>query len=102
MTFRSTSARLLVAAALGGALLAAPIIDASPASAAPCPGTSVRDPITGTCWTSGQGPVTGTGGVCMPGRLGLCLGALANSQIAGDNLQSQPAAGPSREPGTWP
>lgn len=102
MTLRST--RLLLAAALGGALLVAPGIDA-PADAAPCPGNSIADPITGVCWSQSQGSIgiTGTGGTCLPGRLGLCLGALQNSQIPGANLpdQTQTTPGANRA-STWP
>ena len=104
MRIRSTVPRLLLAAVCGGALLSAPLITAPPAAAA-CGAGEVADPVTGICWdvssTGGQ-PITGTGGTCLPGRLGLCLGALQNSQIPGENLQPQRGAGPSRQPGTWP
>ena len=104
MTIRFTASRLLAAAACAGALLSAPMISASPASAAPCPGGAIADPITGVCWSQSQGSIgiTGTGGTCLPGRLGLCLGALANSQIPGANLSPMPPAGPAPAPGSWP
>jgi len=103
MRIRSTVPRLLLAAVCGGALLSVPLITAPPAAA--CSAGEVSDPVTGICWdatSTGSVTLTGTGGTCMPGRLGLCLGALQNSQIPGENLQPQPAAGPSRQPGTWP
>jgi hypothetical protein len=102
MTFRSTSARLLAAAALGGALLAVPALD-TPAAAAPCPGNTVADPITGVCWSQSQGSIgiTGTGGVCLPGRLGLCLAGVQNSQMPGANLPTNTGVGANRV-NTWP
>ena len=104
MRFRSTAPRLLLAAVCGGALLSAPMISASPASAAPCPGGTINDPVTGVCWSQSQGSIgiTGTGGTCLPGRLGLCLGALQNSQIPGANLSPMPPAGAAPAPGSWP
>lgn len=103
MTLRST--RLLLAAVLGGALLMAPGIDVSVVHAAPCPGNTIADPITGVCWSQSQGSIgiTGTGGTCLPGRLGLCLGALQNSQLPGANLpdQTQTTPGANRA-STWP
>ena len=102
MTFRSTR---LLAAALSGAMLTAPVIVASHVAAAPCPGNTIADPITGVCWSQTQGSIgiSGTGGTCLPGRLGLCLGALQNSQIPGANLpdpiQTSPGA---NRASTWP
>lgn len=102
MTIRSTASRLLAAAVLGGGLMAAPMITAQPALAAPCPGGTVSDPVTGVCWpqTKGITGVNGTGGMCLPGRLGLCLGALQNSQVPGDTLPTNTTAGPNRT--SWP
>jgi hypothetical protein len=99
MTLRFTSSRLLAAAALGGALLAGPIIGATVAPAAPCPGGQWSDPITGVCWSqnSPSNSYGGSGNIpCLPGRLGLCLGALQNTPIPGATL---PGANPN---GTWP
>ena len=102
MTIRSTASRLLAVAALAGGLASAPMITAPSASAANCPGGTVADPITGVCWPQSKGitGVSGTGGTCLPGRLGLCLGALQNSQIPGANLPSNTTAGPNRT--SWP
>lgn len=104
MTIRSMTSRLLATAALGGALVAVPAISASLADAAPCAGGAVADPVTGVCWSQSQGitGLSGTGGVCLPGRLGLCLGALQNSQIPGANLAPKPPAGSAPAPGSWP
>lgn len=80
-----------------------PMINAPIASAA-CTGGNVADPITGVCWAPSQfgSGISGTGGTCLPGRLGLCLGALQNSQMPGANLPVNSGAGPSRQPGSWP
>jgi hypothetical protein len=95
MTFRLTAPRLLLAAACGAALLSAPLV-ASPTASAACPGGTVTDNRTGICWPTAAGNITGTGGVCMPGRIGLCMAAYQNSQIPGANLpKSAPGA-------SWP
>lgn len=103
MTIRFTVHRLVLAAVCGGAVLVAPMMAASPASAAPCPGGTIADPVTGVCWSQYQGSVgiTGTGGVCLPGRLGLCMAALQNSQMPGANLPDNAPAGPNRV-SSWP
>lgn len=102
MTIRITASRLLVAAACAGALLSAPAIGAAPAQAAPCTGNQMADPITGVCWSPNQfgTGISGTGGTCLPGRLGLCLGALQNSQLPGDNLPTNTGVTSGRQ--TWP
>lgn len=90
---------LTLATTLGGILMAIQIGTASPAQAA-CSG--MTDPITGQCWTgsaAGSG-ISGTGGTCLPGRLGLCLGALQNSQLPGDNLPTNTSITSGRE--SWP
>ena len=77
---------IMLATTFGSILIATQIATAPPAQA--CAG--LTDPITGVCWTgSSEGSgVSGTGGTCLPGRLGLCLAGLANSEIAGDTLPS--------------
>lgn len=77
---------IMLATTLGSILVATQIATAPPAQA--CSG--MNDPITGVCWTgSSEGSgISGTGGTCLPGRLGLCLGALQNSSSAGANLPS--------------
>lgn len=103
MTMRIMTSRLLLAAACAAGLLAVPLVGAPPAHAA-CAANQFSDPITGVCWSSSQfgSGISGTGGTCMPGRLGLCLGALQNSQMPGANLSVQPPAGPAPRPGSWP
>lgn len=99
MTIRSTAFRLLAAATLGGALLSAPMIAGAPAEAAPCSGGQWQDPITGICWSQNNpsNSYGGSGNIpCLPGRLGLCLGALQNTPVPGATL---PGANPN---GTWP
>ncbi len=102
MTIRSTASRLLAAAVLGCGLMSAPMVAAQSAFAAPCAGGTVADPVTGVCWpqTKGITGLTGTGGVCLPGRLGLCLGALQNSQMPGANLPTNTGVTSGRQ--TWP
>lgn len=100
MTIRSTASRLLVAGALGAAMVSTPLT-AGPATAAPCPGGAIADPVTGICWSqSGGVSITGTGGTCQPGRLGLCLGGLQNSQMPGDNLPTNTGVTSGRQ--SWP
>jgi len=102
MTIRFTASRLLMAGVCAGALLSAPVLTAPPAPAAPCSGNQVADPITGVCWSPSQfgSGISGTGGTCLPGRLGLCLGALQNSQIPGANLPTNTGVTSGRQ--TWP
>lgn len=81
-----TASGIMLATTFGGILVATQIATAPPAHA--CSG--LTDPITGVCWTgssAGSG-ISGTGGTCLPGRLGLCLSGLQNSQLPGDNLPS--------------
>lgn len=103
MTIRITASRLLVAAACAAGLLSSPLVSAPSAHAA-CTGNQMSDPVTGVCWSPSQfgSGISGTGGTCLPGRLGLCLGALQNSQVPGANLSPQPPAGPAPRPGSWP
>ena len=102
MRIRSTFARLVLAAAFAVALLSAPVVTAPPAHAA-CNAGQVADPVTGICWSQSATNlgITGTGGVCLPGRLGLCMAALQNSQMPGANLSPNAPAGANRA-GSWP
>ena len=91
---------LMLATTFGGILMATQIATAPTAQA--CSG--MTDPITGVCWTgssSGSG-ISGTGGTCMPGRLGLCLGGLANSQVPGANLPKNTGVGQNKPSSSWP
>lgn len=94
---------------LCGATLAASALMALPtAASAPCPGGSVLDPTTGICWSENNPSNTlgHSGNIpCLPGRLGLCLGALQNTPQPGSALHTQPPAGPAPRTGpkgTWP
>ena len=102
MTIRFTASRLMMAGVCTAALLSTPVLTAPPAQAAPCTAGQVADPITGVCWNSTQmgTGISGTGGTCLPGRLGLCLGALANSQLPGANLPTNTGVTSGRQ--TWP
>lgn len=95
----------LLFAFVWGLVLVAPIcaslVLSARAVAAPCPGGTVSDPITGVCWSSNQYNL-GSGNVpCFPGRLGLCLGALQNAPVPGAALTPAPPAGPAPR-STWP
>lgn len=102
MTIRFTAPRLLLAAICAGALLSAPVVTAPPAHAA-CNAGQIPDPVTGICWSQSATNlgITGTGGTCLPGRLGLCMAGLQNSQMAGANLRDNVPAGPNRV-SSWP
>ena len=104
MKISITASGVALAAVCAAGLVSAPLLTAPPAAAA-CSAGEVLDSSTGICWdatSTGTNVISGTGGVCMPGRLGLCLGALQNSQMAGANLPVDTKAGPSRQPGSWP
>jgi hypothetical protein len=65
---------------------------APPAPASPgqnCAAGYMADPNSGNCWQragSGGAPTVG-GGPCMPGRIGTCIGYLANNPMGpGDTL----------------
>lgn len=88
---------LMLATTLGGILMATQIVTAPPAHA--CAGGQWKDPITGVCWSqnSPSNSYGGSGNIpCMPGRLGLCMGALQNTPIPGATLP-----GANRN-GSWP
>jgi hypothetical protein len=103
MKIRITASGVALAAVCAAGLVSAPLLTAPTAHAA-CAANQIPDPVTGVCWSAAKrgGGISGTGGTCMPGRLGLCLGALQNSQMAGANLPVDTKAGPSRQPGSWP
>lgn len=82
-----------------GLLLSAPSTTAQPALR--CPGGTVADPKTGICWSSNQYNHGSGNRPCLPGRLGLCLGALQNSPTPGAALQPATPGGPAPRP-SWP
>ena len=101
MNIRITAPGFLLALLCGAVLMAAPVVTAPSAHAA-CTAGQTYDPRTGVCWSQAQTTlgITGTGGMCLPGRLGLCMAGLQNSQMPGDNLKPMPPAGPA--PSSWP
>jgi hypothetical protein len=101
MKIRITAPGLLVAALCGAMLTSSPLVTAPPAHAA-CTAGQTYDPRTGVCWSQAQTTlgISGTGGTCLPGRLGLCMAGVQNSQLPGANLPSAPPAGPA--PRSWP
>ncbi|MFN8032874.1 MAG: hypothetical protein U0Q47_06165 [Mycobacterium sp.] len=100
MKIRIKAPGVLLASVCAAGLLATPLVTApsSPADAQ-CGGGQVYDPTTGVCWSQSQTQISGTGGVCLPGRLGLCMAGLQNSQMPGANLPSPAPAGANR---SWP
>ena len=85
MITRFTSIAMFVVAA------AAVVFGFSPAAATPgqnCAAGYMADPNSGNCWQmAGSGAPTIGGGPCLPGRIGTCLGYLANNPMApGDTL----------------
>ena len=98
-----TKASKLLLACLGTWMLAPLALSAAPsATAANCPGGQILDPRTGICWSqnSPSNSYGGSGNIpCLPGRLGLCLGARQNTPIPGAALQPQAPAGANR---VWP
>lgn len=98
-----TKTSKLLLACLGTWVLAPLALSAAPsATAANCPGGQVLDPRTGICWSENNpsNSYGGSGNIpCLPGRLGLCLGALQNTPIPGAALQPQAPAGANR---VWP
>ncbi len=98
-----TKTSKLLLACLGTWVLAPLALSAAPsATAGNCPGGQILDPRTGICWSqnSPSNSFGGSGNIpCLPGRLGLCLGALQNTPIPGAALQPQAPAGANR---VWP
>lgn len=108
MKIRNRTPALLLATLCSTALASAVLMAVPIATSAPCPGGSIQDPTTGVCWSqnSPSNSMGGSGNIpCLPGRLGLCLGALQNTPIPGSALQTHPPAGPAPRAGprgTWP
>lgn len=92
---------VMLASLCAAGLISVQVLTAPSAHAA-CTAGETYDASTGVCWSQAQTTrgVTGTGGVCLPGRLGLCMAGLQNSQMPGANLQPMPPAGPA--PKSWP
>ncbi len=103
MRMRITVPGVLLAVLCGAVLMAAPLLTAPPAHAQ-CKASEVYDARTGVCWSQAQTTlgVSGTGGVCLPGRLGLCMAGLHNSQTPGGALKPAPPGGPAPRTTTWP
>lgn len=108
MTIRTRVLKPLIPL-LCGALLASGALIEAPTASAMCVGGTVLDPRTGICWSqvSPSNSFGGNGNIpCLPGRLGLCLGALQNTPLPGAQLwpaTPAPGAAPRTGPrGTWP
>jgi hypothetical protein len=101
MKIRITASGVALAAVCAAGLVS-PLLTAPPAHAA-CNSNQVADPITGVCWSPSQfgSGISGTGGTCLPGRLGLCLAGLQNSQMPGANLPTNTGVGANRV-NSWP
>lgn len=88
-------ATVLLGAAATALFAVAPAQAAPSAPASPgqnCVAGYMADPNSGNCWQmAGGGAPTVGGGPCMPGRIGTCLGYLANNPMApGDTLPDAP------------
>jgi hypothetical protein len=88
---RPKASTLLLGAAAAALFTVAPAQAAPPFPASPggnCVAGYMADPNSGACWemAAGGSPTVG-GGPCMPGRVGTCIGYLANNPYApGDTL----------------
>jgi hypothetical protein len=81
----SVTAVAVFAAAPGQAV---PPVPASPGQN--CAAGFMADPNSGNCWQMSKGTATVGGGPCLPGRVGTCVGYLANNPYgAGDTLPDQ-------------
>ena len=97
MTHRLRATTALVGAAAAALFAAAPVVAAPALPASPgqnCAAGYMSDSNSGNCWQmAGSGSPTMGGGPCMPGRVGTCLGYLANNpMMPGDTLNQN----------TWP
>ena len=91
MTLRLRVSAVLFGAATAALFAAVPGEAVPPMPASPgqnCAAGYMADPNSGNCWQiAGSGAPTIGGGPCMPGRIGTCLGYLANNPYApGDTL----------------
>ena len=91
MTLRLRASAMLFGAAAAALFASAPGVAVPPMPASPgqnCAAGYMADPNSGNCWQmAGSGSPTIGGGPCMPGRIGTCLGYLANNPYApGDTL----------------
>ena len=91
MTPRLRASTVFAVAAAAALYAAAPVQAAPRVPASPgqnCAAGYMADPNSGNCWQmAGSGSPTIGGGPCMPGRVGTCLGYLANNPYApGDTL----------------
>ena len=91
MTLRLRVSAVLFGAAAAALFASAPGVALPPMPASPgqnCAAGYMADPNSGNCWQmAGSGAPTIGGGPCMPGRIGTCLGYLANNPYApGDTL----------------
>lgn len=102
MRIRTPSPATLVASVCSAALISSAVLTA-PTALAQCTAGEVWDQRTGVCWDQSQTSlgVSGTGGWCKPGRIGLCIAAWQNSQVPGANIKPAPPAGPAPR-STWP
>lgn len=97
MTTRFRASVVLIGAVAAALFSVAPAQGLPPVAASPgsnCVAGYMSDP-NGTCWQSaGSAAPTVGGGTCLPGRVGACLGYLANNPMQpGDTLP---------DTNTWP
>ncbi|MCB1291364.1 hypothetical protein [Mycolicibacterium sp.] len=110
MKSRLKASSVLLGATAAALFAVAPAQAAPPAPASPgqnCAAGYMADPNSGNCWQmASKGTPTVGGGPCLPGRIGTCVGYLANNPYgAGDTLPGSPAStGSSDAPDltSWP
>ena len=91
MTHGLRVSTVLLSVAAAALFASAPSQAVPPVPASPgqnCAAGYMADPNSGNCWQmAGSGSPTIGGGPCMPGRVGTCLGYLANNPFSpGDTL----------------
>lgn len=108
--------RIATASVLGGLLASVQMGTASPDPAG-CAGTIAKDQASeahdvasastlhvGDCWqyAGANFGVSGPGGTCLPGSVGLCLAALQNQTGSVQRQPAQKAPPPGPPPSSWP
>lgn len=92
---RLKASSVLLGATAAALFAVAPAQAAPPVPASPgqnCAAGYMADPNSGNCWQMAKGTATVGGGPCLPGRVGTCVGYLANNPYAmGDTLPDKSA-----------
>ena len=93
MMSRLKASSVLLGATVAALFAVVPAQASPPVPASPgqnCAAGYMADPNSGNCWQMAKGTATVAGGTCLPGRIGTCVGYLANNPYgAGDTLTDQ-------------